>query len=496
MPGAIQISAANNIAFSGGSYTQLGAGGFGIGNDPNAHITGVGLGASNVAITDGYFTQVMGNSVCAGGVQANAHHPSDARMINSHITISGNIFYNSSSLFSSTVPIFVTYIQYSTISHNDLYISPYSGICHGYGWGSNDAGGSQTYIDRGLYNYQPLYQTPTTSQNNLIEGNLVHSFGLSHTDLGAYYTLSKSPSTVLRNNYAYDSSWYGSYLDEGSNSLTLIGNVLLTNGNWYNPNQGAANSGMHTGNNTLIDNYGHTGTQLGNAPGGSGNFGDTFIDNYLVSGLSQTSEGAQRAAYRAGILPGRRRNRPVSNPQIPDAYLSIGSENGYLAVNISNFDDVAFTGVTFSVSANSGGYTLVPVQVPNLVPPDSFALATYIVDGTPGRPSFSATVRYTNPRTGASNNLSTSGQPSISFNQPPPTSTSTSTSSGTGTGNTTTAPTTITSPPSTTTTTSSVNGGSVQTHWGQCGGNGWSGPTSCQPPYACSSQNPWYSQCL
>lgn len=65
MPGAIQISAAHNIHFEGGTYTQLGAGGFGIGNDREACLTGVGLGAKNVSVRGGYFTQVMGNSITA-----------------------------------------------------------------------------------------------------------------------------------------------------------------------------------------------------------------------------------------------------------------------------------------------------------------------------------------------------------------------------------------------------------------------------------------------
>ncbi|RJE26962.1 hydrolase family 10 [Aspergillus sclerotialis] len=33
-------------------------------------------------------------------------------------------------------------------------------------------------------------------------------------------------------------------------------------------------------------------------------------------------------------------------------------------------------------------------------------------------------------------------------------------------------------------------------HWGQCGGNGWTGPTTCASPYTCTKLNDWYSQCL
>lgn len=413
MPSAIQIYAAQNISFSGGSYTQLGSGGFGIGNDPNAYTSGVGLGAQSISVADGYFTQVMGNSIMAGGIQADAHHPSDPRMINSHVQLTGNIFYNISSLFSSTVSIFVTYIQYSEISHNDISTVPYSGICHGYGWGSNDAGGSETYINRGLYNSQPLYQTPTTSLGNLIKGNLIHSYGLSHTDLGATYTLSKSPSTLLTENYAFDSKWFGFYTDEGSNSYTASNNDYLSNGNWNAPNQGCPTCGVHTANNTLIDNFGHIGPDQINQPNGSGNFNDTFLRNYNVTGLAQTNEVGHRVAYRAGVLPGKRGSRPVTNPSTPDTYLSLIFPsvlvNGQLIANVSNFDDCAFSDVSFTVAV-SNGYTLTPRTIPNSIPADSYALPSWTLGGdscTP--PTVTLSMTYTNGRTGTTNTVSIQG---------------------------------------------------------------------------------------
>jgi hypothetical protein len=68
--------------------------------------------------------------------------------------------------------------------------------------------------------------------------------------------------------------------------------------------------------------------------------------------------------------------------------------------------------------------------------------------------------------------------------------TTTATSSHTTT--TSTSPTTtITSAPTITT---SVGG--IQSLWGQCGGSGYAGPTICATGAACSTQNPWYAQCL
>ncbi|GFF37833.1 probable endo-beta-1,4-glucanase B [Aspergillus lentulus] len=50
----------------------------------------------------------------------------------------------------------------------------------------------------------------------------------------------------------------------------------------------------------------------------------------------------------------------------------------------------------------------------------------------------------------------------------------------------------------TSSTTTAVTGTStaVAQHWGQCGGQGWTGPTTCVSPYTCQVQNAYYSQCL
>ncbi|KAH6903132.1 hypothetical protein BKA70DRAFT_601539 [Coprinopsis sp. MPI-PUGE-AT-0042] len=41
-----------------------------------------------------------------------------------------------------------------------------------------------------------------------------------------------------------------------------------------------------------------------------------------------------------------------------------------------------------------------------------------------------------------------------------------------------------------------VNGQATAGPWGQCGGNGWSGPTACTSGYVCKATNEWYSQCV
>nr|AWM99279.1 lytic polysaccharide monooxygenase 9 [Rhizophlyctis rosea] len=60
---------------------------------------------------------------------------------------------------------------------------------------------------------------------------------------------------------------------------------------------------------------------------------------------------------------------------------------------------------------------------------------------------------------------------------------------------TTTTTTTQQQPPRTTTTTVSTGGGPCANLYGQCGGQGWSGPTCCSAG-TCKASNQWYSQCL
>ncbi|KAJ7223467.1 cellulase [Mycena pura] len=59
-------------------------------------------------------------------------------------------------------------------------------------------------------------------------------------------------------------------------------------------------------------------------------------------------------------------------------------------------------------------------------------------------------------------------------------------------------PTTTSAPSSTTSTSTSTttSSGPQQTHWGQCGGQFYSGPTTCAAPFSCVFSNPFYSQCL
>ncbi|KAF8895475.1 hypothetical protein BD779DRAFT_731825 [Infundibulicybe gibba] len=72
----------------------------------------------------------------------------------------------------------------------------------------------------------------------------------------------------------------------------------------------------------------------------------------------------------------------------------------------------------------------------------------------------------------------------------------TSIGSGTGNGGGTTSAPTTTHPTTTSTTPTTTAPVATQTQWGQCGGNGWAGPTTCASPFKCVAVSPpFYSQC-
>src|ERR1044072_9356584 len=104
---------------------------------------------------------------------------------------------------------------------------PYSGLSIGYGWGSNDAGGSNHYANRGLYAFQPRYSTATTASGNRLVANYFHDVMQQMNDGACIYTLGWNPNAVISGNYCLRTNGYfGLYFDEGSKYYTATGNVF------------------------------------------------------------------------------------------------------------------------------------------------------------------------------------------------------------------------------------------------------------------------------
>ncbi|MBM9502991.1 ricin-type beta-trefoil lectin domain protein [Streptomyces sp. KK5PA1] len=298
VPAAVQVSAADSITFSGDTFAHLGQVGLGIGNDADAHASGVGLGASNITVSGSTFTDDSGAGIVAGGVQPDAHHPSNSAMTDQNITVQGNRISGVAKDYKDMAGILSTYVTHAVITHNEVSDLAYDGIDVGWGWGANDPGGSQDYRNRGLYNYQPVYTTPTTLKNTVVSYNLVHGTKKVFHDGGSIYNLSANPGASIDHNYIYDNQHtVGLYLDEGSRYVTLGSNVVQDTGVWAFTNASGTNN---TNDNTFSGNWYNGGaTQV--ATGAPHN--NVLTGNIQVSGTNWPS-GAQQVMAQAGATSG------------------------------------------------------------------------------------------------------------------------------------------------------------------------------------------------
>jgi hypothetical protein len=117
----------------------------------------------------------------------------------------------------------------------------------------NDAGGSQDYVNRGTYNFQPRYTTATTLKNTVVTNNKIHGTKKLFHDGGSLYNLSANPGAMFTGNYIFDNQHtVGLYLDEGSRSVTLTNNVVQDSGVWAFTN---ANANNNTNDNAFNANW-------------------------------------------------------------------------------------------------------------------------------------------------------------------------------------------------------------------------------------------------
>jgi len=315
MPAAIQVSAAKNISFVRDRFVELGAVALGIGNDDNAHLSKVGLGADTINVVGCVFTQIAGGAVVVGGIQAKAHHPggdvalaaltaAQTRMINQTITVKNNLIHDIAIDYRDFSALMFTYAQNVVFSHNELYSFPYSGLNTGYGWGANDAGGNTEYKTRSsgnLYQYQPLYTNPTIAKNNQVVANYVHQGMLEMNDGGCHYNLSASATTVTENycngqGSGLSGTYFGYYADEGSAYLTITKNVFASFGAVATANANASNN---TGHLTFTNNW-VSATSPNISLGGPAN---TVTGNISITGtqISGFPTDAQTIAKAAGL---------------------------------------------------------------------------------------------------------------------------------------------------------------------------------------------------
>lgn len=269
IPAAVQVSAAARITFNRNVFAYLGQVGLGIGNNPDAHASGVGLGAAMVRVSENVFTELAGGAIMAGGICRAAHHPEHKGQWNCHLLVQNNRIHRVSQDFKDNAAILSTYVTGALILHNHISDVPYDAIDIGWGWGINDIGPNPSYMtaERPYYEHHEnlIYNTPTTHRDVFVAYNKVDNAKGHFNDGGAIYNLSAAPDTVIAENYVSNNNHrIGIYLDEGSRYITVRDNVIEGADPWI-----LVNAMDHdfprrmTKDNCAIGNYFDTSTHKG-----------------------------------------------------------------------------------------------------------------------------------------------------------------------------------------------------------------------------------------
>lgn len=191
---AIIVNGARNCRFDGCTITHTGAYAIQLDNACNFN-----------AIQDCELTDLG-----AGGIKIGFWAEDDST---SHNAVRNNLIAHGGRILPAGTGILVGTSHHNVIEHNDIFDLYYIGISLGFNW------------DYG-----------TTAHHNLVQDNHIRDIGQGFlSDMGAIYTLGRSPGTVIRHNLIHDvrSQVYGGwgiYLDAASSEITVEDNIVYRTG--------------------------------------------------------------------------------------------------------------------------------------------------------------------------------------------------------------------------------------------------------------------------
>lgn len=209
---AVSVSNARSLSFEDCHFTQTAS-------------TAIDFVAGNkqMMVRGCTFSDIGGTAILAGyfgDEHFEAHEPytpSNTDVVCEGIVIDNNYIAHPATEDWGCLGICIGYASSVTISHNEIYDTPYSAISMGWGW----------------------TQEENCMHDNHITGNYIHSFCNQMRDGGAIYTLSSQPNSSITNNRIEDVGnpmfnpimWEGMahaqfdlYTDEGSDYFTVKDN--------------------------------------------------------------------------------------------------------------------------------------------------------------------------------------------------------------------------------------------------------------------------------
>ncbi len=204
---AVAMRYANNLQFTGCSFTHLAA-------------TGCDaiVGTKKITIQGCLFKDIGSSGFVAGnfGDEGREIHqpylPVQSNDVCEQVLVSGNLFTDVANEDWGAVGIGFGTLANSFILANEIEHVSYTGISLGWGWNDH----------------------ASAAGNNRIENNKVHHFGKHNYDCAGIYTLSNQGVSVIAGNYIdsiykapyahLPSHWFYLYTDEGSDKMKVYNN--------------------------------------------------------------------------------------------------------------------------------------------------------------------------------------------------------------------------------------------------------------------------------
>jgi hypothetical protein len=209
-PANVSFQFDRNIHFDHDGFARLGGAGLDLGD-----------GSQNDTVKGCVFTDISGNGLDIAGVDIN--QPANAAEHTTGNTVADNHFFNLPVEYHGGVAIDVGWAEHTTITHNQIDHTSYSGVS--IGWG-------------GWPDKVKLPAEPNYSNNNVISNNLIFNFMQVLDDGGAIYTNGITGSSFangekITGNVAHDGKntkgGHIYYTDNGASYITITGNAAYGN---------------------------------------------------------------------------------------------------------------------------------------------------------------------------------------------------------------------------------------------------------------------------